>query len=155
GRNVIEIPAPRRPLASANTTARSETAALGKTRRLHPKSKPSEIVRFTRGKRALISQSHSLSQPVFVHSAAIIGNCDDRTPAVPMEIDPDVARSSGNAVIYEISQSGRQFIAECAETFRETCRFWRDVIVKRTFCPFVGVDLEWTHAGTRAISIPL
>ena len=153
--DVIQIPAARGPLAAANPAARGQTTALRKARRLHPKSEAPEIVWLAGRERTLAPRSHRFPEAVLVHPAAIVGDCDDGTRAIPMEVDPDVPRPSGDAVVHEIGQRSGQFVTECAQAFREACWLRWDIIVTGVFVRFLNLGLEPSHAWTLEISIPL
>ena len=154
-RDVIQIPAARRPLSATRPAACRETTALGKARCLHPESETPEIVRLARRERALTPGPHRFPQAVLVHTLTIVGDHDDGVRTIPMEVDPDVPRLGGDAVVHEIGQRGWQLVAECAKAFREAGGLRRDIIVNGEISRVFHSGLESSHACTCEISIPL
>ncbi len=105
------------PIPAAYTTASRQTAALRKARRFHSQAESPEIVRIARRKRILASRPHCFPQTVFVHPPPVVSDDDDGTGAVPMEVDPDVTRPRGDAVVDKIGERRRQLVAKRAKAF--------------------------------------
>src|SRR5688572_8000236 len=115
--NEIQIPTAVVSLLTGCLERGGESAALREGCGFQSETISAKVLRIARIERVAASGAHGVQHFPFAHPITIVGYADGGVFTIALEINPDVAGLSENAVVNEVSNRVRKIIAKGPERF--------------------------------------
>jgi hypothetical protein len=116
---MVKIPSAHSPSGASRTLAAADREAPALTERSSLQSK-AEFAEFGWRVSTVSSKSHRFAENRSIHAASIIANGNIRSFAKKLEVNPDNACPGGDAVIDQISDGGREIVANLSKGVNQT-----------------------------------